>query len=189
MEGQSRHNEDLEIKAVRPFRSRLWIRLSLLFLLGFIAGVIVTGTMKCSRKDAPGPGSGKKDAENPVSREDALGRPETVRYETPLVKAVYTVRYSPETIEIQVEFSSLYPMKSLVEFDVNNMVIQEIGHLEVNDQSTDMSASGFIQFNCVGNNKYLIRLSNENDLPHKIDFSLLQNDIALYRHSVRINKH
>jgi len=187
MEEPTQPHEDQEIKAIRPFRSGRWVKLSVFFLLGFMAGMIFTGTLRCGRKEAVKPGPGKQPAES-AALQDSLGKPQSARYETPLVKAVYTVRYSSETVEIRIGFTSLYPVKSLVEFDLHNMAILDVEHLEVNDQSTDMIASGFVQFNCVGNNQYLIRLSNKNNLPHRIEISLSQNDISLYRNSLRINQ-
>jgi hypothetical protein len=187
METHVHQPEKFEVKIVRPFWSRLWVRLCIIFFLGFLAGSLVFNSFKKDKQDNKVLNSDQPGAVAGLQTADTIRIAEPLHYDSPMTKAVYKVRYSPKIVEIRVELSSLYPVKSMIEFDVNNLVILDVQHITVNDQSGSVIAANFIQFNSVGDNKYTILLSNKNSLPHAIDFSLFQNEVAIFRNPVRIN--
>jgi len=187
METHVHQPEKLEIKIVRPFWSRLWVRLCIIFLLGFFAGSLFFNLFKKDKQDLNVLNSDQPAAATGLQPSDTIRIAEPLHYDSPMTKAVYKVRYSPKIVEIRVELSSLYPVRSMIEFDVNNMVVLDVQHISVNDQSASLVAANFIQFNSVGDNKYTILMSNKNSLPHAIDFSLFQNEVAIFRNPVRIN--
>ena len=165
----------------------IWIRSFFIFCLGFLAGYGILIALHSSGKS---PETGI-----PVKQAQAAGTPaaevmqdaNALHFDSPLAKGACKVRYSAKTVEISVELTSLYPVKSVIEFDVNNFIVLEVRNVNVNDQSTTLTASNLVQFNSVGDNKYLVVLSNENALPNKIDFTLTQNEVTIYQNSVEVN--
>ena len=180
--------ENLEIKTVRNIWSMQWLKLCLFFFIGFLAGFIIFSSSNGIKKTAKTPIPDKQETVTGSEQIDSLQLADALHYDSPLVKAACKVRYSAKIVEISVDLTSLYPVKSLVEFDVNNLNILNIRHVSVNDQSTIMAAANFVQFNSVGDNKFIILLSNRNMLPHQIDFAISQNDLLIYQNSVSINK-
>jgi len=188
MEAHAHQPEKLEVKAVRSIWSMLWVRLCIVFLLGCLAGFVIFTSFSGRKDDAKAPIPEKQAALAGLQPADSLLATDALHYDSPLTKASCKVRYSTKIVEIRVELSSLYPVKSLVEFDVNNLVILNVQDISVNDQSTSIIAANSVQFNSVGDNKYVIILSNKNALPHRIDFKLTQNELPVYQNSVEINK-
>jgi hypothetical protein len=113
---------------------------------------------------------------------------DVLQYESPLAKAICNVRYSTKIVEIRVELSSLNPVKATIEFDFNNFEVLNVQNVMVNDQSTALAASNYIQISNVGDNKFIIQLYNKNSLPHYIDFRIYQNESPIYQNSVQVNK-
>ncbi|MEI6681406.1 MAG: hypothetical protein WCO44_02200 [Bacteroidota bacterium] len=165
-----------------------WFKLCLFFLGGFLAGFILFRLLGKGNEDPAIHLPDKQELSAGVPLHDSLTVADLLRYDTPLAKATIKVLYSPKVAEIRIDLSSLYPVKSLVEFDVNSLSLLNLQHTSVNDQSTSMTSANFVQFNSVGDNKYIILLSNKNALPHKVDFTISQNDVTIYHNSVEINK-
>ena len=188
MEIHTQQNEHPEIKVVRKNWPVFWISLSIVFLIGFFAGAMIFSGSKSNTKDAVTANPEVQENFAAAQPVDTFQITDALRYDTPLAKAAFKVRYSTKVVELRVELSSLYPVKSLVEFDVNSLNILDLRHVNVNDQSVCMTAGNLIQFNSVGDNTYTILLSNNNKLPHKIDFTISQNELPIYRNSVQINK-
>ena len=165
-----------------------WFKLCLVFLTGFLAGLLIFSLVKKGDEEPGIHLPDKQEISAGVPFHDSLTEAGLLHYDTPLAKAAIKVLYSSKVAEIRIDLSSLYPVKSLVEFDVNNLSVLNLQHTNVNDQSTSMTAANFVQFNSVGDNKYIILLSNKNALPHKVDFTLSQNDVTIYQNSLEINK-
>jgi hypothetical protein len=176
------------ILVVRSFWSRPVVRFGFAFVLGMFAGFLMFSFLKADLTSA---GSGTEELKgtmyNPSSF-DNMKTADVLLYESPLAKAICNVRYSSQIVEVRVDLNSLYPVKSTLEFDYNNFRVLNVQNLSVNDQSTAMAASNFIQINNVGDNKYVIQLLNKNSLPHNIDFKIYQNDSPIYQNSVQVNK-
>ncbi len=188
MEAHIHHPEQLEVKVVRKVWKMTWFKFCLVFLFGILAGFILFNLVK-KGDEVPGIHlPDKQEISAGVPLHDSLTVAGHLHYDTPLAKATVKVLYSPKVAEIRIDLSSLYPVKSLVEFDVNSLSLLNLQHTSVNDQSTSMTAANFVQFNSIGDNKYIILLSNKNALPHKVDFTLSQNDVTIYHNSVEINK-
>ena len=187
MKIHTQQNEHPEIRVVRKNWPVFWISLSIVFLMGFFAGSMIFSCSKSNKKDAVTSNPDKQETLTAAQQVDTFQLTDALHYDTPLAKAALKVRYSTKVVELRVELSSLYPVKSLVEFDVNSLNILDLRHVNVNDQSVCMTAGNLIQFNSVGDNTYTILLSNKNTLPHKIDFTISQNELPIYRNSVQIN--
>ena len=187
MEMHFHQQEKPEIRAVRSIWSMTWVRLLFIFFLGIVTGFLIFAALKQSEKVSTAETKESNGLSAVIQPDDSLSAPEILRYDTPLARATCKVRYSLKNVEIRVELSSLYPVKSLIEFDVNCLSILDVRHASVNDASTSMIASNFIQFNNVGDNIYILHFSNKNSLPHKIDFTVSQNDLTIYKNSVMIN--
>ncbi|GEM_PF-2729932 len=167
--------------------SAAWFRFILFFLVGVLAGFLIPRVLPGNKEASLPVSVAPKESATVSKPADTLGAPGVMRYDNPLVRAACKVRYSSKIVEISVDLSSLYPVKSVLDFDVNNFTILEVRHVSVNDQSTSMTASGSVQFNSVGDNHYMVLLVNMNNLPHKIDFILSQNDVTLYQKAAGIN--
>ncbi|MFA5727456.1 MAG: hypothetical protein WC886_07445 [Saccharofermentanaceae bacterium] len=177
-----------EIKIVRSIWARPSIRFGFAFILGVFAGIILfaffKNDFKGSREGTP---EMKGTLYNPNSF-DNMKTADLLQYESPLAKAICDVHYSNRIVEIRLDLSSLYPVKSTLEFDFNNFEVLNIQNITVNDQTTAIAASSFVQINNVGDNKFIIQLLNKNKLPHNIDFKIFQNDSPIYQNSVQVNK-
>jgi len=177
-----------EILIVRSFWSRPVVKFGFSFVLGVFAGFVLFSFLKADLK-----GSGRATSEMKGTFYDSrsfdnMKTADILQYESSLTKAVCNVRYSSKIVEVRVDLSSLYPVKSTIEFDYNNFNVLNIQNLSVNDQSTAMAAGNFIQINNVGDNKFIFQLYNKNSLPHNIDFKIYQNDSPIYQNSVQVNK-
>ena len=188
MEGHAKHPENFEVKVVRSIWSRTWVRLCMVFLAGLISGFVIFSFSSGISKTKNLPAANQQAAPASLRAIDSLQPPEVLHYDTPLTKAVCKVHYSARFVEVRIDLSSLYPLKSLIEFDVNNLSIINIQHISVNDQSTSMAAASFVQINSTGDNKYIVLLANRNSLPHKIEFTISQNESQIYKNAVEINK-
>ena len=182
------HPEQLEIKVVRRFWSRPWIKISFIFFLGLFAGLLLFGIFRIGSNEIKVPDLEMKGFFFDSLSFNNLKVADELQYTSPLTKAVCKVRCSARIVEIQVNLSSLYPVKSTIEFDLNNFEILNIMQISVNDQSTTMATANFVQINSIGDNKYIIHLNNKNNLPHHIDFKVYQNDALIYQNSVKVNK-
>jgi hypothetical protein len=187
MEKNTSQTESLEIKVVQSIWTMWWFRLSLVFLLGFLSGLILFSSLRGCKKDSEISIPGKQAVLSDMQDGDSLRAGDVLRYDSPLAKAACKVRYSSKIVEVRVELSSLYPVKSVLEFDINNLAILEVKHVSLNDESTSIYAANFVQFNSVGENIYVIRLSNKNTLPHKLDFTISQNEVTIFKNAVQIN--
>ena len=187
METNAPQPKQPKIKVVRTLRTRSWVRILIIFLLGFLAGYILFVMSHKETETIQSPLPVKQESAKKIQKADSLQLAGQLHYESPLAKGVCNVRYTAKTVEVTVELSSLYPVKSVIAFDVNNFVVLNLRNVNVNDQSTTMTAGNFVQFNSVGDNKYIIELSNENMLPNKIKFTLAQNDVTIYQNVVEVN--
>ena len=188
MDKHSLLHENPEVNAIRTKWPLIWIRLTIVFILGFLTGFILFTSVRGCKKNPEVQITGKQVAAAVLPPGDSLVAAEPLHYDSPLAKATCKVRYSEKIVEVRIDLSSLYPVKSLLEFDVNNFSVLTVRHVSVNDQSNTMTAANYIQFNSVGDNKYTILLSNNNNLPHKFDFTISQNDVKIYQNFVEVNK-
>jgi len=177
-----------EIKVVRSFWTMPAFRFGFVFILGIFAGFVLFTVLKADFSGAKKASPEMKGTLFNSNSFDEMKTADVLQYESPLAKAICNVRYSTRIVEIRVDLSSLYPVRSTLEFDFNNFEVLNIQNVSVNDQTTAMAASNFIQINNVGDNKFIIQLYNKNKLPHYIDFKIYQNDSPVYQNSVQVNK-
>ena len=177
-----------EIIIVRNFWSRPAFRFGFTFVLGIFTGFMIFSFLKFDFKGSNSPTTEMKGTFYDSRSFDNMKTADVLQYESPLAKAMYNVRYSPKIVEVRVDLSSLYPVKSTIEFDYNDFTVLNVQNVSVNDQSTAMAASNFIQINNVGDNKFIIQLYNKNSLSHYISFKIYQNDSPIYQNSVQVNK-
>ena len=176
------------IKLARGFWRRPVIKFSFVFLIGVFAGFLIFSFLKV---DFSGSKVSTDDLKGTLydSRSfDNMKVADNLLYDSPLAKAILAVRYSTKIVELRIELSSLYPIKTTVEFDFNNFECLNVQNVSVNDQTTCSAAANFVQINNVGDNKFIIQLYNKNSLQHNIDFKVYQNDMPLYQNSVTVNK-
>ena len=188
METYKQPPKKAEITIVRSFWSRPSVRFGFTFVLGVFAGFLIFSFLKADLKEPNVPTAEMKGTMYDSRSFDNMKTADVLQYESPLAKAVCNVRYSTKIVELRVELSSLYPVKSSIEFDYNNFTVLNVQNVSVNDQSSAMAAGNFIQINNVGDNKFIFQLYNKNSLPHNIDFKIYQNDSPIYQNSVQVNK-
>jgi len=177
-----------EIRITTALWHRPQVRYGFYFLMGVFAGFLLFSFLKV---DITGSKVQTQDMKGTLydSRSfDDMKVADNILYESPLARAVFAVRYSTKIVEARIDLSSLYPIKTTVEFDFNNFEVLNVQNVSVNDQTTAMAASNFLQINNVGDNKFIVQLYNKNSLQHNIDFKIYQNDLPLYQNSVTVNK-
>lgn len=188
MEAYTQKEKKPEIKVVRSIWTRPAFRLGFVFILGVFVGFMLFAFFKTDFKGAKEATPEMKGTLYNSGSFDNMKTADVLQYESPLARAICNVRYSTKIVEIRVDLSSLYPVRSTLEFDFNNFEVLNVQNVSVNDQTTAMAASNFIQFNNVGDNKFIIQLYNKNRLPHYIEFKIYQNDNPIYQNSVQVNK-
>lgn len=177
-----------EIKVVRSFWSLPVVRYGLLYILGVFTGLLLfIFTGSDFKKSAPDTSAMKGTLSSSVSFDD-MNIADVLQYDSPLVRAICNIRYSTRMVEIRLDLSSLYPVKSTLEFESNSFQVINIQNINVNAQTTTMAASNFVQINNTGDNKFIIQLLNKNKLPHDIEFKIYQNDAPVYQNSAKVNK-
>ena len=188
METYAPKEQKAEIKVVRSIWTMPAFRFGFVFILGVFAGFIIFTFLKADFSKAKEASPEMKGTLYNSSSFDEMKTADVLQYDSPLAKAICNVRYSTRIVEIRVDLSSLYPVRSTLEFDFNSFEVLNIQNVSVNDQTTAMAASNFVQINNVGDNKFIIQLYNKNKLPHYIDFKIYQNDSPIYQNSVQVNK-
>ncbi len=170
------------------FWKRPFIRFGLVYAFGIFTGILILFLVQPSFNAEEQSTKEVKGTLYDSRSFDNMKTADVLQYESALAKAVCNVRYSTKIVEIRVELSSLYPVKSTLEFDLNSFDVLNVQNIQVNDQSNALSASNFIQFNNVGDNKFIVQLLNKNSLPHQIGFKIYQNDAPIYQNSAQVNK-
>jgi len=176
------------IKVTRPFWQKPFLRGTIIFLFGVFAGFLLFSFLKPDIRARTDKTAEMKGTLYDSRSFDDMKVADVLQYESALAKAVFNVRYSTKIVEIRIDLSSLYPVKSTIEFDFNNFEVLNVQNVNVNAQTTAMAAANFIQINNVGDNKFIIQLYNKNSLPHRFDFKLYQNDMPIYQNAVQVNK-
>ncbi len=167
---------------------RSWVRYSFFFLAGIIAGMLLVKVIDNRNEDHVVSDEDVRGTVYNSSSFDKMKSADVIYADNPAFKTAIDVRYSTQVIEARLDISSLYPIKVAVEFGNNNFRVLNVQNLTVNDQSTVLSSSNFIQIDNVGENKYIIQLLNMNSLPHQISFKFYQNDMVIYSNAVTVNK-
>lgn len=181
-------SKDQEIRVVRSFWSRPVVKFGFAFVMGVFAGLLLFTFFKV---DFSGRDVIDKEVKGTFYDSRSFGNMKTagiLQFDSPLAKAVCNVRYSTKVVEIRLDLSSLYPVRATLEFDYNNFEVLNAQNVSVNDQTTAIAASNYIQINNTGDNKFIFQLYNKNSLPHDISFKILQNDAPIYQNSVQVNK-
>jgi hypothetical protein len=188
METYKSQEKKPEIRVVRSFWSRPVVRYGLLYILGIFTGLLLfTFTGTDFKKSVPDTSAMKGTLSSSVSFDD-MKIADVLQYDSPLARAICNIRYSARMVEIRLDLSSLYPVKSTLEFESNSFQVINIQNINVNSQTTTMAASNFVQINNTGDNKFIIQLLNKNKLPHDIEFKIYQNDTPIYQNSAKVNK-
>ncbi len=185
---QTTQNSDSFYRKSPSFFQRTWIRYLFFFLIGACLGVILT-LLADTRQEYKF--ASDEDVRGTVynsSSYEKMKPADAIFFDSPALKAAIDVRYSTQLVEIRLDISSLYAVKLMVEFRYNDFLVLNMQNITVNDKSTTRSASGSIQIDNVGDNKYIVQLLNRNKLPHQITFRFYQNDIPVYSNSVTVNK-
>ena len=186
METYKQKEKNPQVKVVQSIWTRPALRFGFIFILGVFVGFLIFAFFKADIKTSKEATPEMKGTLYNSSSFDEMKTADILQYDSPLARAVCNVRYSTKLVEIRVDLSSLYPVRSTLEFDFNNFEVLNVQNVTVNDQTTAMAASNFVQFNNVGDNKFIIQLYNKNRLPHYIDFKIYQNDAPIYQNSVQV---
>ncbi len=177
-----------EILVVRSIWKSPAVRYGFVYTLGIFTGLLILVLIQSSLSPEEPVVSEMKGTLYDSRSFDNMKTADVLQFESPLAKGICNVRYSTKIVEVRIELSSLYPVKAILDFDVNNFTVLNVQNVQVNDQSNALAASNFIQINNVGDNKYIVQLYNKNSLPHQIDFKIFQNDSPVYQNSVQVNK-
>lgn len=177
-----------EVRVYGGFWKRPALKFGLVYALGVFTGLLILFLLQPPLNTGDPTTTEMKGTLYDSRSFDNMRTADVLQYESSLARAVCNVRYSTRIVEIRIELSSLYPVKSTLEFDLNSFEVLNVQNVQVNDQSNALSASNFIQFNNVGDNKFIVQLLNKNSLPHQIDFKIYQNDTPIYQNSAQVNK-
>jgi hypothetical protein len=188
MEKYKQKETGKELKLSTPLWRRPAFRISLVFVLGVFTGFLLFTFLKVDLSGSKVPTPEMKGTLYDTRSFDNMKVADNILFDTPLAKAVFAVRYSTRIVEIRIDLSSLYPVKTVIQFDYNNFECLNVQNVTVNDQTSCSSSFNFVQINNVGDNKFIIQLYNKNNLQHNIDFTILQNDMPIYQNSVAVNK-
>lgn len=186
MEAQTTHKPEPLIRV--SFWNRPAFRYSVIFIAGVFLGFLAF-TFLMPARETTRPASEQLKGSFYDSRTfDQMTTADNLFFENPMVKASFDVRYSTSIVEIRVSLSSLYPVQGLIMFDYNSLQPMNVVNLSVNDQSTIMAASNYVQINNAGSNQYVIQLLNKNSLPQQVSIKIVQNDVPIYQNAVTVNK-
>lgn len=177
-----------EIRVIQSFWKRPVVKFSFVYVFGILTGLLILLIIQPNFYESNKVVSEMKGTLYDSRSFNEMKTADVLQYESPLAKAICNIRYSSKIVEVRIELSSLYPVKSTLEFDLNNFEVLNVQNVQVNDQSTAMAAANFIQINNVGDNKYIVQLYNKNSLPHQIDFKIYQNETPIYQNSAQVNK-
>lgn len=171
-----------------PFRNRLPFRYAMVFIAGIFTGFLMFTLFLPGLRTRSAPESQMKGTLYDSRSFDRMKQADNIFFDNNMVRASFNVRYSTGVVEARITFSSLYPIKGLIEFDFNNFQVLNVNNVSVNDQSNIIAAPNYIQINNVGDNQYIVQLLNKNNLQHQVGFKILQNDVPIYQNAVVVNK-
>jgi hypothetical protein len=177
-----------EIRVITPFWNRPWVRFMFVFLFGFCAGLVAFSLLRPGTEAEPVPLGEMKGTLYDSRSYDQMKTADNLYYESAQAKATFAVRYSTKIVEARINVSSLYPVKATMQFDFNNFEVLNVQNVSVNDQSSAVSASNYVQFNNTGDNQFIVQLYNKNSLSQTIGFNIYQNDMPIYQNAVTVNK-
>lgn len=188
METYNQPPEKAGFLLVRSFWSRPAVRFGFTFVLGVFVGIMIFSFLKVNLKGTDAPTAEIKGTFYDSRSFDNMKRADVLQYEGPVAKAIFNVRYSTKIVEIRLDISSHSPVSSTIEFDYNNFNVLNVQNVSVNDQSSAIVGGNFLQIRNVGDNKFIIQLSNKNSLSHNIVVKIYQNDSPIYQNSIQVNK-
>lgn len=179
----------------RPFSEQLQrmffsprFKIGFAFVLGIFLGILTFSVLNQGI-------SGKKLKQQDIAGTmwdtrsyDEMKTADNLLYESPMAKAAFHVKYSTRVVEMHIDLNSLYPVKLAVNFDPNAFMTFNVQNMNVNVETTAVSSYSYVEINNVGTNQFVVLLYNKNNLPNRINFTIYQNEIALYTNAVTINK-
>jgi hypothetical protein len=171
-----------------PFWKRLSFRYSMVLIAGIFLGFMMFSFFAHGTRQKAGDESQMKGTLYDTRGFDQMKQADNILFDNNMIKGSFNVRYSTGIVEARITFSSLYPIKGLIEFDYNNFQVLNVSNVSVNDQSNIIASPNYIQINNVGDNQYIVQLLNKNSLQHQIGFKILQNDVPVYQNAVVVNK-
>lgn len=188
MELYKKESEKPGLLVRQSFWQKSGWKLGFSFVLGIFAGFLLFSFLKPGISEGENKTKQMKGTLYDSRSYDNMTLADNLIYDSPLAKAICAVKYSSKLVEIRLDMSSLYPVKATLQFDFNNFEVLNVQNIVVNDQTTSMAASNYIQINNVGDNKFIIQLYNKNSLQNNIDFKIFQNDMPIFQNSVAVNK-
>jgi len=177
-----------EIRIVRSFWHRPLVRFAFVFVAGIFCGFLLFALLTPDVTKTASSTSEMKGTLYDSRSYDDMKVADNLQFESPLAKAIFAVRYSSKVVEARIDLSSLYPIRSTIEFDFNDFVVLNVQNVSVNAQSSANAAANFVQINNTGDNKFIVQLYNKNSLSHDIGFKIYQNDMPIYQNVVTVNK-
>ncbi|MFC2101698.1 hypothetical protein ACFLS7_01770 [Bacteroidota bacterium] len=175
-------------KSSSPISQRGWVRYSFFFLAGVVAGMLLLTVIESGNNNHVVSDETVRGTIYNSSSFDKMKPADVIYVDNPALKAVIDVKYSSQVVEARLELSSLYRVKVAIDFPASDLRVLNVQNLTVNDKSTTLSSSNFIQIDNEGDNNYIIQWINKNRLPHQISFKFLQNDMVIYSNAVTVNK-
>jgi hypothetical protein len=173
---------------VRGIWSQPLVKYSFAFVLGVFVGFLIFSIFKVDFNGKEASVTELKGTFLNSQSFDNMRVADVLQYNSPVANANCQVRYSDKIVEIRLDLSSQEPVKATIEFNYGDLQVLNVQNISVNDQSTAMATSNYVQIHNVGDNKYIIQLYNKNKLPHLIDFKIFQNESPVYQNSVEVNK-
>ncbi len=188
MEAYKQPQKKHDVRLVHGFLSRPVVKFGFTFLMGIFMGFLIFSFLKADFTVTSAQTNQMKGAFYDNESASNIITADVLQYDSPVATAIIKVRYSTTMVEITAELTSNEPVKCNFLFDYNNFAVLNIQNSNVNNQTTAMAAGNFIQINNMGENKFLIYLSNKNALQNNIDFKIMLNDSPIFQNSVQVNK-
>ncbi len=173
---------------VRSFWSRPVIKYSFAFVLGVFTGFLVLSFFKADFKTTDPSTRELKGTFLNSGSYDNMRVADVLQFDNPAANASCQVRYSDKIVEIRLDLTSQGPVKATIEFNYGSLQVLNVQNISVNEQTTAMATSNYVQIHNVGSNKFIIQLYNKNSLPQNIDFKIYQFESPIYQNSVQVNK-
>ncbi len=188
MEGNKQSPKKDNVRLVQGFLTRPIVKFGFTFVIGVFMGFMIFSFLKTDFTGTPVQTDQMKGTFYDTKSAGSIKTADVLQYDSPVATALIKVRYSTKMVEITAELNSSEPVKCNIQFAYSNFEVLNIQNVSMNNQTTAMAAGNFIQISNMGENKFLIFLTNKNTLQNNIDFKILLNDSPIYQNSVQVNK-
>jgi len=188
MEGYKQPPPKDDIRVSKPLLSLPVVRFGFTFLLGAFVGFAIFSFLRPDNAGMPLQSDALKGTFYDTKSAGSIRSADVLQYDGPVANALIRTRYNSKMVEITAELKSATQVKCSIQFSYNNFEVLNLQNISVNDLSSAFAGGNSVMITNVGENKFVIYLSNKNSLPNNIDVKLIQNDVPIYQNSLLVNR-